>query len=99
MTNELNNLSNVVNNINSFLTSEQNKAIDNIYKETFNSLLSSFSDSINTEDKPSDFELDNIDNELENAIKLLSSSISQKNDNEQTRKYNEIDDFLEKYKN
>jgi len=95
------NLKNVVTNANNkFLSSEQQAEIDNIYKNTCLNLLSEFTfdfESSESNETPSSDELNNIDEELENAIRLLSSTSTYSENMEQRRKYNEVESFLQKY--
>ena len=87
-------------NVNFNMNTKQNKEIDNIYKQTLNDIMSEvdFPQCLDFENEraPTNEELNEMDLELENAIKLLTAG-SGAVDNTQNRKYNEIDSFLEKY--
>ncbi len=93
-------LSNSVENVNTLMSREQSKEIDNIFKDTYMSLLKEFPESLENE-KPSEEDLNDVDNALENAIRLLSESessfVSRDEDIEQARRFNDIESFLKNY--
>jgi len=98
------------NAVSSTLTTQQTKQIDKIYSDTIYNILSDFpelagssesSEIMENEYKPSNDDLDNMDLELENAIKLLSSSTTSTQydeyEREQTNKFDQVENFLLKY--